>query len=173
MPGTSTSCCTELIGAYTGNTSAGADAEGASGEAAAEAAAADEEAPADAAAPDEVAEAAKAIEEATGKAAAEEEPAESAESADSPSLAPASTAESEEALKEMEEGRERAESQLVSDKDSAVLDARGDVLMKDAILLFRALCKLAMKPLLEGTRAVPGSLLMSQVVQVSQLKMFR
>ena len=170
MPGTSTSCCTELIGAYTGNTSAGADAEGASGEAAAEAAAADEEAPADAAAPDEVAEAAKAIEEATGEAAAEEEPA---ESADSPSLAPASTAESEEALKEMEEGRERAESQLVSDKDSAVLDARGDVLMKDAILLFRALCKLAMKPLLEGTRAVPGSLLVSQVVQVSQLRMFR
>eukprot|EP00658_Telonema_sp_P-2_P079612 TRINITY_DN7736_c0_g1_i1.p1 TRINITY_DN7736_c0_g1~~TRINITY_DN7736_c0_g1_i1.p1 ORF type:complete len:1266 (-),score=430.69 TRINITY_DN7736_c0_g1_i1:413-4183(-) len=29
-------------------------------------------------------------------------------------------------------------------------DPRGDVLMKDAIFLFRALCKLAMKPLVEG-----------------------
>jgi len=98
-----------------------------------------EEAPAD-----QVAEIAAAIEDAVEPAAEDAEPAaeDAVEPAASPS--PASVSESTEALKDLEIGRDRSESQL---KDG---DARGDVLMKDAILLFRALCKLAMKPLLEG-----------------------
>eukprot|EP00656_Telonema_subtile_P057197 TRINITY_DN9356_c0_g1_i3.p1 TRINITY_DN9356_c0_g1~~TRINITY_DN9356_c0_g1_i3.p1 ORF type:complete len:1408 (+),score=491.60 TRINITY_DN9356_c0_g1_i3:81-4304(+) len=75
-------------------------------------------------------------------------------------LCPASPKESQEALSALEdqedvEGRERSGSLATKSlhTHSGVddeIDARGDILMKDAIFLFRALCKLAMKPLLEG-----------------------